>query len=237
MKKLYTLLFLVFVTLLAACGGGTVEEDSVQEPATVSASFVPEQVIKGTGYGDSTQAGHETGGVNSFTVAQGIFDDRAMLYSIHEEGDGGSTTEHLLYGTWRLHTIPFEKTIAASDAHFVTFRFGINDVLYYDDLQFKANLRRLVEIAEAAGKWVILETPSPIIGGRLTRVLKNVDRIRELAQEMPSTYLCDHWEYGIINGYELSDTVHPTARDYRIRQGWQTSKCINRAAMLRMGGS
>lgn len=236
-RSFLTLLLAGLCLVLTACGGGDpADDEAMLEPAAAAVRYEAGAVapIKVLMYGDSTQVGINDQGVNPASVAQAIFDHREEPFQVRHEGVGGSSALQLLLGVERVHTQPFLQAIAATDADIVTFRFGINDRRNYSAKVFLLVMEELVSLAEAAGKTVIIETPSPIERADiLEEVQANVRVLRFVASRHPAAVLCDHNEVGYSLGFETIDRVHPTVRDYRLRQGRTAASCMRQAARKR----
>lgn len=216
------------VALLTACGGGDPEDLADAGPSAEARA----RPVRGVFYGDSTQMGYTY--ANAVLYAQKRLDHTGDAVEIWQEGVGGSTAQELLTGTDGRHTEHFAQTLAGVDAQFVGFRYGNPDHQYYRPATFQVYLERLVNIAEGAGKVVILQTPSPLSEHlwdteRNRLVQRNVHVIREVAAAHPNAVLCDHRRVGMVEGFENVDGVHPTPEDYRLRQGPTLARCIRQA--------
>jgi hypothetical protein len=218
-------LTLLFVLLLTACGGGDPDIDQDHDPQAAGV-----RVVRAAFFGESTQLGANTNGVSAVSVAERRLNNSGVAVELLQHGVGKSSAYELLTGTDGVHHVPFGQTLAAMNVQIVAFRFGIPDRLQYDDVMFYAYMEALVSQAEAEGKVVILQTSSPVdLPSAERKVERNARAIRRLAEAHPLAVLCDHMRVGMAQGYENSDGIHPTARDYRLRQGPTLSRCIREA--------
>lgn len=236
------LLPLLFALLLAACGGGGDDDDFEQAGAAPRAAMAAPAIVVRM-HGDSTQHGLATDGVNSATVAQSILTGLGRNIQVIGQGIGSTRTEQRLNGgiTGRhgqTSVSPWPDVLAAEPADIVTFRYGINDAKYYSERVFRRHVERLIELSEAAGMSVILETPSPtdfrdpVIQAGVER---NVAMLKKIARQRPSVTLCNHWDYGLKYGYENSDGIHPTVHSYEKWNGPKAAVCIRYAVRKRAG--
>lgn len=224
---------LLLLSLLAACGGGDsdVVRPDTREP--LMRRYVgPTIVVRA--HGDSTQAGAHTGDVDGPSVAQGIFDTRGDNITMINRGSGGMTSEVRLYGGYVMHGVrlhpPWAEVLATEPATVITFKLGINDAKHLTHERFRENMNTLIDMTEAAGFQVVLETPSPtdvIDMPRLQeRIEHNVDILRNIAAARPSVRFCNHWGYGLQHGFENRDGIHPTAHAYEEWIGPKLATCI-----------
>lgn len=246
-------LILALAVLLAACGGGEPEDFVELEAAPRAAMEAPAIVVRM--HGDSTQVGAHTGGINSATVAQSILNDMGRSHiTVIGEGIGGTTTQLRLYGGVTKNGVttvkPWPEVITDKPADIVTFRYGINDAKWYPPALFRDHVNRLIDLSEAAGMSVILETPSPTEyekspeSASTTDLLnvtiqKNIERnvkvLRRIATERPSVTFCNHLGNGFRFGYENRDYIHPTAYAYETWIGHKAADCILIAVKKRAG--
>lgn len=233
----------LLAALLTACGGGELEEDEAetlqlaeeqQEYRPAPRAALARHPVKAVMFGDSTEAGSAIRRVtNPAKVAQRWFDARNLSYQVTEEAAGGTTAHQLLLGQDRRHDAPFDQTLQGMpDVRVVSFRYGINEVRAGTPEEFRAALRALVELSLAAGKRVILQTPSPVSReDLLAEVEQNVTVIRQVARTWRGrgVTLCDQWRLGHYFGVtDTIDGVHPTIEAYAF-QGRIEARCILRA--------
>lgn len=233
MKPLAALLAL----LLAGCGGGDPEDFDTASGPVRAASATPIVVRM---HGDSTQHGARTDGVNSATVAQTILTNLGRNIQVVGRGIGSTRTEQRLHGgvtgkNGQIQVTPWPEVLATEPADIVTFRYGINDAKFYSEAVFRRYVERLIDLSEAAGMAVILETPSPtnfpdpVVQENIER---NVATLKKIAKRRPSVTFCNHWDYGLKHGYENSDDIHPTVYSYEKWNGPKAASCILRASKL-----
>lgn len=241
---------LALIAALAACGGGdpvpeeapsaerasqvslapprasSIAPATIAAPATYTAS-----TIKVVLYGDSTEDGLKHAGTNNAIILQNRYDKFGRDIRIWEEAVGGTAALQLLTGADGEHQETFDRSVAATNAQIVGFRYGLNDHRFYDAETFRTVLTALTRMAEGAGKIVILQTPSPVdlTPEQEENIKANVRVIREVAAAHSNTVLCDHSRVGNRIGYETVDGVHPTLFDYRRRQSITLTKCVDAA--------
>lgn len=217
----------VAVLVLAACGGGG---------GDVPGSQQSDGQVNVTIYGDSTTqatcAPASIIGHCPASVAQRLLADVA---TVRQEGAGGSGAYQLQMGLDGIHTMPFDQVMLASTAQIVVFRFGINDSQLYSTAHFKSIMHSLVTIAEAAGRKVIIQTPTPVWGHpELANVGANALALPEVAQAHPEAVLCDLFSWSFQEGDEHevdSSGIHRTFVGVT-RDGERTAACIRLALGL-----
>lgn len=192
---------LFFAFLLTACGGGGSPVE------TAPPGSLPSLEATVSAYGDSTQ---EAQGQPHAASRPGL--------SVSNEGVGGTNTTMLLNGTDGRHA-PWPQEMARIKSLAVVINHGINDQGLTLD-QYKANLRELVTVAQAAGKIVMLEVPNPA-GEVQTPLMQQINfdvpafearrqGMRDVAVHM-GVYLCEQPRV------PLADGIHPTAEGYRLK--------------------
>ncbi len=131
---------------------------------------------------------------------------------------GGASAASMLAG-YLDKGLPWAQEMAAQKAPVVVFNPGINDHQYTVD-QYRENLRSLVTIAQAAGKFVILEEPNPA-GETETPLMASIkfdvaafearrSAMRDLATHM-GVYFCAQPRVS------LRDGIHPDEAGYAIK--------------------
>lgn len=218
------------VAVLVACGGGAADP-SPTAAALETATFVnPPIVIRLQG--DSTQKGYPD--VSPASVAQTLLTGFGRNVSLINEGVGTTRTEQRLYGgyvrKWDVTLQPWPEVLETEPAVFDDFKYGINDPRFYPAEVFRANTERLIELSEAKGRWVILESPAPtdhpdpVIQKGIER---NVAQLVLIARARPSVTFCNHWGYGRTKGYENQpDGVHPTPYAIQTWIGPHLANCV-----------
>ena len=190
-----TLALLVFV--LTACGGGGSE--LAPAPSPTAPPPAPTLVVA---YGDSTQ---EAQGKPHGAQRPG--------FVIENKGIGGSNTTDLLVG--------WSAEMAAQPAKIVVINHGMNDRRAGDTVEkYRENLRRLVEVAQAAGKVVILEEPNRV-GEVETPVMASVNfdvpffEERRAAMKLMAShlgvYFCEQPRVPLLDG------IHPNAEGLALK--------------------
>lgn len=152
--------------------------------------------------------------------------------AVLSEGVGGTTSQQLLNGTDGKHK-PWAQEMAASPAQIVSVNHSLND-LSYPTADFKANMLQLVQIAQAAGKKVIVETSNPVISGTVVSNAVNLGALAERAQAArevaaeTGAVLCDQFDAiedaGMLTWSYLPDGLHPEGDLYHFK-GVQLAQC------------
>lgn len=187
--------------LLTACGGGGSSIPPVP-PAPADA-----RVYQVAAYGDSTQ--FELGDPHP-AGAPGMWVKNAAY--------GGASAASMLAG-YLDKGLPWAQEMARQKAPVVVFNPGINDHPYTVE-QYRENLRALVTIAQAAGKFVILEEPNPA-GEVETPLMASIRfdvaafearrlAMRDLATHM-GVYFCAQPRVS------LRDGIHPDEAGYAVK--------------------
>jgi len=180
--------------LLAACGGG----GSSVAPVDVNPAA---EVYKVAAYGDSTQ---EAQGQPHAASRPGA--------KVYNRGVSGTNTAQLLAGTDG-RNYPWRVQMERETAQAVAINHGFNDRDYPLE-QYEANLRELVTVARAFGKYVILEEPNPA-GETMTPLMLQIQfdvpafearraAMKRLAEHM-GVYFCAQPRVS------LEDGIHPDA--------------------------
>ncbi len=234
------LLPLLFVLLLAACGGGDADDLADIEQAPRAAMAAP--AIKVMEWGDSTAAGSQlSNGSSPSREAQKLLTRKGHNFEVRHEAVAGMPAVYLLNGRHPLHlTVAFKDYPSLAWAAIGVIRSGINENrLGYTQEEFKAALQHLVNEHRRVGKVVILVTPSPmdpaVIGPqRVAYVEASAQTVREVFNaNRDVAVLCDQNRYakeaGIV-AWKL-DGIHPN-EDATSIEGSRKARCILRAAQL-----
>lgn len=212
---------LACATLTTACGGGGI--DALAPSASATALPKADVAI----YGDSTTRA-ECQPLTLIGHCPASMAQPLLTVSLGQEGVGGSAAYHLLAGIDGVHTVPFEKTIAAQSARIVIFRYGINDVKLYSSDRFAQIMDTMVTLAESAGKRVIIQTPTPVTQADLSDgVAQNAQAMRVLAEAHPRAVLCDLYAMAQAGGDAgaLADGIHRNPTGVTL-DGQRTADCI-----------
>lgn len=160
---------------LSACGGGGGEPDpqpvspqpQPQKGPTVTKTYRIEM------YGDSTTRGvdgtdgqvHAT--TSEPTVLAGLltarYDPAVKQVQVANEGVPGTSAYNLLYGSDGVH-VAWAQLMASSTAQMVILNFGMNDSSTLNSVSladYQYQMGQLIDIARAAGKFVVLQQPNP----------------------------------------------------------------------------
>jgi lysophospholipase L1-like esterase len=162
-------------------------------------------------HGDSTiRAGYAT------KPAPVVMDENlATNFVVINEGVNSSTILKLLNGSDGVHPA-WQTWVAQSKATFMIFNHGINDALTIGNTAalYKAQFSQVIDIAQAAGKKVILETPNPIVGD--SRLTPYISALLQLAAERNLPVIDQHQylaNYIAANNMTvestLIDSLHP----------------------------
>lgn len=219
------------VVACSGCGGG-----GGGAPAPV-AQAAPKAVLIEV-YGDSTArnctrtAGVPAGGIcqtvdyamASPTTEQTVQAQLQAKYSstvtVSNLGVAGNTVPALITGDGL--NLPWAQQMAQSKANIVVLIFGINDsnVASGESAeQFQANVSQLIQVAEAAGKTVVIETANPVNDPTRLALPQYVAAEIVIAQQ---------WSVNVIDQFDylsampdwismLCDNVHPTQAGYNLK--------------------
>lgn len=183
-------------------------------------------------YGDSTTIGFQVNnGVSSYTstttpavtqkILQKEFGNNVFVVN---RGVGGIQALTLLKGASGFTDliIPWEQEMAQTKASIITINVGINDALYYthhypdrepqSPEQIEVTMTKLVQIAKASGKKVILFESIPTSMPDLNKSIELYNTKLQavaIAQDVPIVH---KWAYATkLENYNslLSDGVHP----------------------------
>ncbi len=176
-------------------------------------------------FGDSTVWGGIGG--TSYQVAQTppmVLDANLPAnYAVKNEGVGGASIIELLEGRDGVHPT-WATAVTQTTAKYIIMNYGINDS--YErattTTSYKANYAKAIDIARAAGKIIILETPNPTHDGALTASF--ADAMKQVAAEKGVPVIDQYYylkQYMTTNNlgiYQITnDGVHPTQATYTLK--------------------
>lgn len=224
--------------LLAGCGGGDPEDfDSEPAPARAMMSTATVKVME---WGDSTAAGSRlSNGSSPSQEAQKVLRRLGHNFEVKHEAVGGMPAVYLLEGRHPLYRgVPFRDFPSLAWADIGMVRSGINENrIGQTQEDFRSALQTLVNAHRAAGKVIVLTTPSPmdpaIIGAaRVAYVEASAQTVRKVFRaNRDIAVLCDQNRYakeaGIV-AWKL-DGVHPNEKA-TVLEGRMEARCILRAA-------
>lgn len=197
------LVVMALVTALAACGGGG---SSAPAPAAPVAEAPPP--VYWVTYGDSTQFAQGNPHAASYP---GVY--------IVNEAVGGTNLKWLLEGTDGKHK-PWVEEIARAKQNGVfgiVNNHGINSRLVGTPEEYKAQLRVMVDVARAAGLFVMLEEPNPIDE-------EDIEPFRQAMKEVAThmgVYFCAQPRVPLD-----PDKIHPTRPEGLAIKAGRLQKCI-----------
>lgn len=226
--------------LLAGCGGGDPEDFADIEQAPRAAMAAP--AVKVMEWGDSTAAGSQlSNGSSPSFEAQKTLTRMGYNFQVKHEAVGGMPAVYLLNGRHPLHRdVPFPQFPSLAWADIGVVRSGINEGrLGYTQEQFRSTLQTLVDIHRAAGKVIVLVTPSPmdpaVIGPqRVAYVEASAKTVRQVVSANPDVaVLCDQNRFAKWSGIVTwkVDGLHPNEEATRA-EGKKKARCILNAASL-----
>lgn len=176
-------------------------------------------------FGDSTVWGGIGG--TSYQVAQTppmVLDANLPAnYAVKNEGVGGASIVELLEGRDGVHPT-WATAVTQTTAKYIIMNYGINDSYERDTTttSYKANYAKAIDIARAAGKIIILETPNPTHDGALTASF--ADAMKQVAAEKGVPVIDQYYylkQYMTANNlgiYQVTnDGVHPTQATYTLK--------------------
>lgn len=254
MKRLATILLAL---TLAACGGGSVEDDYTGPTADASAEYpahaegrrkprrpaqqstTPTKVVL---YGHSIEAGTRlSNGSSPAAEAHARLLALGHNFTVTHDAIGGSTADSLVHGRDRIHLgTPFSTFMPATGASIIGLHYAHNEPREEFTLeQFKARIETLVAQSRAAGKVVVLSTPTPVSAedGANPKMAAFIPLAAEAVREVQAanadmTVLCDQFRFVTELGWTATlDGVHPT-EEMTANIGHRRANCILRAADL-----
>lgn len=194
-------------------------------------------------YGDSTTAGFQVNkGVPSYTrvtapaVTQQILQkDFGEQVVVVNRGVSGIQATTLLEGatTFTDPILPWAQEMAETKASIVTINVGINDALYYtrptkglapeSPDQFEEIMTKLVTIAKASGKRVILFEALPTSMPELNKHIELYNAKLQAVSNALNVPLVKKWDYAKkLPNYTdlLTDGVHPSDELNKLVAQW-----------------
>lgn len=165
-------------------------------------------------YGDSTTYG--VGATNPTTESEpavlaalfaGRYDPAVKQVLISNQGMSGTIAQQLLAGSDGVH-LPFAQLMASSNANMVILNYGMNDSVpaagvtlqYYGQV-----LGDLIDIARAAGKFVVLQQPNPSCTPEHAALGDYVRKLNSVAQAK-GVAVVDQY----LRSLELTQSINPT---------------------------
>lgn len=169
-------------------------------------------------YGDSTTYG--IGATNPATESEpavlsalfaGRYDPAVKQVLISNQGVPGTIAQQLLAGSDGVH-LPFTQLMANSNANMVILNYGMNDsapaagvtLEYYGQI-----LGQLIDIARAAGKFVVLQQPNPSCTPDHAALGDYVRKLNAVAQAK-GVAVVDQY----LRSLELTQSLNPTCWDW-----------------------
>lgn len=227
--------------VLSACGGGGGSPSvSVNIPPAPPPPAPPKPVLIET-YGDSTTVGYQgftaAGSItpnNEPAVLQSILRNQfGQTITVSNQGVSGIEASQLLLGTDGVHP-SWINQMAASRADVITLNLALNDPFYTVSLhdgvpaetpaQYAQAMTQLVQIAQSAGKKVVLFEPNatcePI---RQPLMPSYVQALRGVASAMSVPLVAEYDPFLELPDWQslLSDCLHPTDAGYSIKAKWE----------------
>lgn len=222
--RFYSLAAAAAVALaLSACGGGGGDSD----PQTVSPQPQPQKGPTVTKtyriemYGDSTTRGVDgtDGQVHANTsepaVLAGLltarYDPAVKQVQVANEGVPGTSAYNLLYGSDGVH-VAWAQLMAASTAQMVILNFGMNDSSTLNSVSladYQYQVGQLIDIARAAGKFVVLQQPNPSCTPDHVNLGTYVRALDDVARTKSVPVVAQYWR-----SLELTQQINPTCWDW-----------------------
>jgi lysophospholipase L1-like esterase len=196
---------------------------STTPPTTTTAPVT--ETIRIDYFGDSTVWGGIGGTSNQVAQTPPMVLDAGLPvnYVVKNEGVGGASIAELLSGADGIHPV-WTTTVAQSTAKYIIMNYGINDSYERNTTttSYMANYAKAIDIARAAGKIVILETPNPTHDGTLTQnfadALKQVAAQKNVPVIDQYYYLKQYMTTNNLGIYQVTnDGVHPTQATYLLK--------------------
>lgn len=179
-------------------------------------------------YGDSTTGGLTYTG-STYTSASPTAPDTVYLdlnarfgqgsVIVWNRGIAGACARDLVNGTHGYQT--FASYLASSQAHIITFNFGMNDGYYCNQTldQYQATMTQLVNMTKAAGKIAVLEEPNPTTNSQNPNLPAYVDRLNQVAVATGTPIVQQYRIMTTTPSWKmlLSDGIHPTTEGYTFK--------------------
>lgn len=180
-------------------------------------------------YGDSTTLGAELLPDGSWAYPASASNVPAVLQSkygpnvvVVNKGISGLTIPQAIIGA-QPATKAWAQAMAESPADIVTLNFGINDAAqaWEDDFTVDYYIRQMIDVAQANGKTVVVETSNPVANHLYNRLSQIALVIRNVAQSKSLTLVDHHiWVQGLTDWNSkryLPDMLHPSAELYNYK--------------------
>jgi lysophospholipase L1-like esterase len=182
-------------------------------------------------FGDSTA--HGDIGATPYQVARQpsvVMDQNLPAnYVVRNEAVGGASVKELLAGTDGVHA-PWTTTVAKSNASYVIMNYSINDSYEVGTTvaTYKDSYRKVIDIARAAGKTVILQTTNPTLNNQkdvaFSTAMKEVAAEKNVAVIDVFTYISQYMATNHLGPYQITnDGIHPN-QDIYIMVGEYSAK-------------
>jgi len=173
-------------------------------------------------FGDSTA--HGDIGNTPYQVARPpsvVMDENLPSnYNVRNEAVGGASIAELLAGKDGVHA-PWATTVARSNAKYILMNYSINDS--YEPgttpASYKASYARVIDIARAAGKTVILQTTNPTNNSQKDVTFSNAMKQIAAEKNVPVidvfAYLTQYMAANNLGPYQITnDGIHPNQATY-----------------------
>lgn len=220
-----------FVLTCAGCGGGGGSSDSSGTTAAAPPPIIKTVLIEA--YGDSTMLGNSL--INGVyvqvaqpapAILQSLLQAKyGSIVTVVNHGVGGTTAAKLLSGDGV--NLPWAQQMAQSKAQIVLFNYGINDSNEVGNTAaaFEQAENQLVQIAKAAGKTVVIETPNPVTYDLNAPMPSFVAASLSVASTWGITVIDEFAYLNTLPNWTsmLSDEIglHPTQAGYQIKAEYE----------------
>jgi len=150
-------------------------------------------------------------------------------YNVRNEAVGGASIAELLAGRDGVHA-PWATTVARSNAKYILMNYSINDS--YEPgttpASYKASYAKVIDIARAAGKTVILQTTNPTNNTQkdvtFSTAMKEIAAEKNVPVIDVFAYLTQYMSANHLGVYQITnDGIHPNQATY-ILVGEYTAK-------------
>lgn len=173
-------------------------------------------------YGDSTVKGWDAtigdGTVVATPAPAAMAAALGSGYTVFNRGVHGASTSELLAGTDG-HDRTWANEMAASTAQYVIMNLCLNDASTGSLSVYQANLQTIINVARAAGKTIIFETPNPADAipalGSFVTAMKTIASNNTVPIIDQYTMLQSYMQQNNLNVYNLCpDGLHPSQAIY-----------------------
>jgi lysophospholipase L1-like esterase len=232
MFKHNMLMALACALVLSACGGGGGDSSAPPTaaptpPASAPVAPTAPKTVLVEMYGDSTTCGSPTGECEGQLVPDSEPADlQTMLQhqfgpnvTVSNQGVPGTTAAELLGGGDGKHP-NWPAQMAQSKAQVISLNYGINDaVANTSTADFYATMYQLVQIAQQAGKTVVLLTSNPIDKPVNAQLDQLVQQEKLVSSSLSVPIVDDYTFMSVMDNWPsfLVDGVHPTAEGYNLK--------------------